>query len=296
MEIPRNSSKVVYLDIYGGGADATPTAVCKVNGEGFPLFVDSETPPAGSDIDQRFFVTVGMQHTQNDGTIQVEWTFEVDAVPVTKRDYFEVFTPYLTLAEVKDIYEDASTSEAQAAEAAVRHIINAHTGQDFGSFVGTKKVRGSGSSALQLPVRLITLDNVNANGYFSLADDGWTLRQVQWGVPSVKADYYGLHMHRNGVIHNPNMVKLGEFLEPFEYEVTGTWGWEFVPQAVKEAAKLLIADYADPDSEYRDRYLTSMTAADWRIQFHSGAFQKTGNVRADQLLNQYVLKSGWAVV
>jgi hypothetical protein len=148
-----------------------------------------------------------------------------------------------------------------------------------------------------LPSRLINLEDVaNANGYFTVSDDGWTLRTLTWGVPPVKADYYGLHMHVGGVIHNPNNVKIGSWSDGYEYEVTGTWGWEFVPQPVKEAARLLAADYADPDSEYRDRYLTSMTAADWRIQFHSGAFQKTGNVRADQLLSQYVLKSGWAVV
>ena len=65
---------------------------------------------------------------------------------------------------------------------------------------------------------------------------------------------------------------------------------------VKEAAKLLVNDYACAEQTYRDRYLTSMTAADWRIQFHSGAFLKTGNVRADQLLRDFVLKGGWAVI
>jgi len=295
MEIRRNSSKTVYLDIYGDTADDTPTAEVKVNGSTTVLDVESEPAPAG--VTQRWFVNIGMAHTQSDGILLVEWAFEIDGQPVAKQDYFEVITPYLTISEVKAVVPNISTEDAQSIEASVRHIINAHTGQEFGLFVGAKTVRGTGTRALQLPVRLLTLDSVdNVNGYFTVSDDGWTLRGLPWGVPPVKADYYGLHMHVGGVIHNPNMVKISDWSDGWEYSVSGRWGWEYVPAPVKEAAKLLVADYVDPDSEYRDRYLTSMTAADWRIQFHSGAFAKTGNVRADQLLNQYVLKSGWAVV
>jgi hypothetical protein len=39
-----------------------------------------------------------------------------------------------------------------------------------------------------------------------------------------------------------------------------------------------------------------MTAADWRIQFYSGAYLRTGNVRADQLLADYVVTRGWGVI
>lgn len=295
MEVARNSSKVIYLDIYGDTADVEPTATITINGVTNTLPVDSETPPAG--VTARYYTTVNMAHTQSDGIILVEWTFSIDGTEAKKKDYLEVFTPYLTIGELKEINPAFTTAEAQRAEAATRHVINAHTGQDFGLYVGIKKVRGTGDSAVQLPARLIEFDDVpNVNGTFVVSNNGWVLKGLPWGVPPVKADYYGLHMHVGGVIHNPNMVKLNDWTDGWEYDVSGTWGWEFVPQPVKEAARLLVEDYSDPDSEYRDRYLTSMTAADWRIQFHSGAFRKTGNVRADQLLAKYVLKSGWAVV
>jgi hypothetical protein len=81
-----------------------------------------------------------------------------------------------------------------------------------------------------------------------------------------------------------------------QYNISGQWGWNSVPAAVQEAAALLAHDYACADVLYRDRYLTSMTAADWRIQFNAGAFSDTGNVRANQLLEEYVIKNNWVAI
>ncbi len=245
-------------------------------------------------------VSVQLPYLQNDEEFTVDWTFVLDNQNYTETDYYEVITPVLNTREIKKIHPVATDEEIIRIEAAVRHIIQAHTGQNFGKFVGVKSVRGDNNRALFLPDRLIELKSVNGStsvkSYFSVDDDGFVLRHFPWGVPPVKADYHGLHQHVGGVIHNPNNVNMGVFYKSMVYEIEGEWGWDFVPAAVKEAAKLLVNDYACAEQSYRDRYLTSMTAADWRIQYHSGAFRETGNVRADQLLNDYVLKRGWAVI
>lgn len=302
MEIRRNSSRTVYLDIYGDNADATPTAEIKVNGTTTPALVESETAPTG--VTERWFVNIGMAHTQSDGPLTLSWAFEIDGQPVAKNDYFTVVTPYLTISEVKRIVPLASTEDAQRLESSVRHIINAHCGQSFGLYEGDYTVRGNGNR-LNLPARLISLTSVNGfasqpedpiSNYYSIEGGGWALSYLPWGVPPVKADYYGLHMHVGGVIHNPNMVKIGDFNKNRVYTITGKWGYEGIPEPVQEAARLLVDNYSSTDSEYRDRYLTSMTAADWRIQFNASAFVKTGNVRADQLLAPFVLKAPWVVI
>lgn len=298
-EIHKNTSQHVYLDVYGGTVDETPTAeVVNANSDVRQLVVTQETAPTG--VDERYSVILNMADTQNEGELTVSWNFEMDGVPVTKKDYFEIVTPILTFREIREIHPNATDDEVTRIESAVRHIIQAHTGQTFGQFTGVKEVRGNDSRALALPARLQSLIDVNgyegSPTYFAIDADGYVLKHYSWGVPPVKADYYGLHQHTNGVIHNPNHVKMGQFYTTNYYAVNGVWGWNGVPIQVKEAAKLLVNDYACGDIQYRDRYLTSMTAADWRIQFHSGAFLKTGNVRADQLLNEYVLKRGWAVI
>lgn len=245
-------------------------------------------------------VEVQLPYLQNEGKVIVDWTFLLDNENYTERTHYDVVTPLLTSREVRAIHPQATDDEVTKIEQAVRYIIQALTGQVFGKFVGTLEVRGQDDRALLLPARLTALKSVNGvsnvEPYFSVDDDGWTLRHYPWGVPPIKADYYGLHQHPGGVIHNPNGVNLGVFWKNSVYEIEGTWGYLEVPQAVKEAAKLLVNDYACGEQAYRDRYLTSMTAADWRIQYHSGAFRETGNVRADQLLNEFVLKRGWAVI
>lgn len=298
-EIYKNTSQYVYLDIYGGQADSTPVAeIVLSDGSSRTPTVIADTPPTG--IDDRFYIVLNMADTQNEVDIKVNWSFAMDSVEVNKTDYYSVVTPILTFGEIREIHPNATDEEVIKIELAVRHIIQALTGQVFGNFIGIKDVRGNNANALSLPQKLISLTdvdgNTNAPNYFTIVGDGFYLKHFSWGVPPVKADYHGLHQHVGGVIHNPYHVNVKEFASSIVYKINGSWGWETVPARVKEAAKLLVNDYACADANYRDRYLTSMTAADWRIQFSSGAFLKTGNVRADQLLSDYVLKRGWAVL
>lgn len=301
MEIYRQRINTIYFeapsetDVVSASlslsADATPYPVT-VSGNGAGTRIRSAQVPYISD----------------EGTLTVEWSwaggvlsptgYESTAVN-TQIDTYEVVSPILTDTEIRVIHPQATDSEVIRIEKAVRHIINSHTGQRFGRFVGEFSVKGNGGSLLQLPGRLLSLtsvDGISPVDRFIVENDGWALRYYPWGVPPVKADAYGLHMHVGGVIHNPNNIKLGTFDAARSYKVAGAWGWDEVPSAVAEAAKLLVNDYACSDAQYRDRYLTSMTAADWRIQFNSGAFNQTGNVRADQLLSDYVLRRGWAVL
>jgi hypothetical protein len=307
MEIYTNSKaseRTVFLDF---PVTATSMNVHVRRDDGLLIHeVNTVTPVmSGSDVEGYSIVLPFhmLQHGQN---LEVEWEISytedtIDAV-TTRTTTVDVVEPILSKSEVRAIDSVLFASDAEYAkiEKAVRHIIQAYTGQEFGLFVGTEKIRGSDSSALFLPRRMISLDGVNGSLFptgYEVDPSGYVLRKVgPWGVPPVKADYFGLHMHTGGVIHDPNNVRYYVWRAKGNYEITGRWGYEEVPAAVKEAAKLLVNDYACADAQYRDRYLTSMTAADWRIQFHSGAFVRTGNVRADQLLSDYVLTRGWGVI
>ena len=328
-EIYKNTSQFVYLDVYGGQADATPTAVFSdSNGNTRPLTVIQDTPPTG--IDERYHVVLSMADTNNEGDIEVYWNFKMDGVEVEKYDHFSVVTPYLTISEIKKIWPEATDEEIIEVESVVRHIINAHTGQSFGYGVKTLTVEGHGETALRLPERLIEItgfstltSNLNPKAVI-IVSDGWYIKKSwasELSTNTSDSEYWGdyrdgvfdnniymdpdgngqppflgpLGSRPGGVIVAPGTGRATPWLNDYPFKITGKWGYKTIPAPVKEAAKLLANDYACSEIMYRDRYLESIKSADWRLQFSSRAWEYTGNVRADQLLSEFVLLD-WAVI
>lgn len=249
---------------------------------------------------------------QSDHEFEVRWVFNYQENGQTY-EYDNttsvcVVTPILPITEIQKIVGDDFTDEQLSdIEKAVRYIIQAHTGQFFGKYVGKKSITGNGEATLRMPMRLISMTSMNNSTYWkdilSVRGNGWFITNKAMGIPNVKSDYHGLHYEPvtgwsgtfDGVINPPGAIS-NRFLNDVEYVIDGVWGYSRVPAAVEEAAKLLVNDYACGDSIYRDRFITSVTAADWRLEFNSGAYRYTGNVRADQLLADYVLRRGWTVL
>ena len=262
-----------------------------------------------------------LPYFREEGNLSVTWGFVIPGSgSYTDTINYKVVRPYLTIAEVKAIWPEASTADAIAVERAVRHVINAHTGQSFGYATKTLTVEGHGESALRLPERLVeiqTLSTLRAtlNIHRSIiTSDGWYLKKGWTDEVSViesDDEYFGDYYVHNDVDEGePGYVKPGhghiinapgswgratKWRDDYPFKITGKWGYVDVPEPVREAARLLVNDYACSEALYRDRYLESIKAADWRMQFSSRAWEYTGNVRADQLLSEFVLLD-WAVV
>lgn len=273
------------------------------------------TPSTINFVDGRLSFTLPFALVQHDRNLEVRWqfTYTEDSQPYEYQNttYVEVITPILPLSEISAIlYEDSDETpdpqEIADLEKAVRNVIQAHTGQFFGKFVGKISVTGSGEPYLRLPRKLISFTSLNGATHWTnslaIRGSGWFLKsKYVSGPPPVRADWDGwneANAYYSGKVPivAPYSKTAVNFAENIEYVIDGVWGWNYVPAQVAEAAKLLVNDYACADSNYRDRFLTSMTAADWRIQFHEGAFSNTGNVRANQLLAEYVLHRGWVVI
>lgn len=253
---------------------------------------------------------VRLPYQPEEAVIELTWNFTIPGSGThTKVETYRVITPLLTLREVREIVGFSGTTmseeELKNLEATVRYTVQAHTGQTFGKYTGTKTVYATKRGVLPLPERLMRLDKIegilNPIGY-KIDEDGYVLKDWAYGVPPIRQDAFGTHhtgYPEHSVIYDsgaPIMAPGVGNSDKFPIQVTGVWGWEHVPGPVKDAARLLVNDYACDDSLYRDRYIEAMTAADWRIQFNERAYLETGNVRADQLLSDYVTKRGWAVL
>lgn len=306
MNIYANSAdREVYLEI-----PVTPLAgtldVEIVKGEEVVHTVNTVTVSE----DSRLTFTVPFSLTRTDADYEVHWRFEYleDAQPYEYNEFvpLSVVTPILPFSEITRILGDEfDDDEAAQVEQAVRYVIQAHTGQFFGKYVGKISVTGSGEPFLRLPRKLISFSSLNGNTHYTstlaLRGSGWYLKSKTIAAPPpVRADWNGWNEATAYSGHSPIIAPYSKatinFNSDVEYEIDGIWGWNSVPAGVQEAAKLLVNDYACSDSQYRDRFLSSITAADWRLQFHDGAFSNTGNARANQLLAEYILQRGWTVV
>lgn len=295
-EIYTHTSQLVYLDIYGGSADALPTATLQ---DGVThLTVTQDAPLPDENIQDRYHVVLNMAQTQNEGDLAITWNFTMSGAPVSKTDRLEVVSPILSEGTIYKIHPNATQDEVLNVEKAVRHIINAYCGQTFGYFEGVKTVYGRGSKLLYLPTHLLELTSVNGvtdPTTLVLSKNGWELHFYPWGLPHGYG-VTGVYMTK-GVVHDARLWFEGCWEDGISYDISGKWGYLGTPAPVAEAAKLLVNDYACSDNQYRDRFLLSMTAADWRLEFFEGAFTNTGNVRANQLLDEYVIKNNpWVAI
>jgi hypothetical protein len=298
------TDRKVYLDVPIVPIDGTlEVTVCKDSTQVF------EVQQVVAENDGRLSFVMPFSLVQSDNTYDVHWRFQyLENAQTYEYDSWtteDIVTPILPLRDIKSILddEDVTDEEVYNIERAVRNIIQSHTGQFFGRYVGVLKVTGVGDSNLRLPRRLISMNSINNNANWqnnlSIRGGGWYLKTITYGVPSIRADYYGWHeipSTSSAPIVAPYSKTMQPFVEDVEYSIDGVWGWNTIPQKVSEAARLLVNDYACGDSLYRDRFIRSVSTADWTLNFHDGAFRNTGNVRADQLLSEYVLRRGWTVI
>lgn len=235
-------------------------------------------------------------YVTKDDEIDVKFNFSVNFTTSSVTEHVSIVTPIIS----REAAELIATGKFAQYEPIVRHIIQSYTGQRFGLWEATYPVYGESGGQLLLPDRLISQSGVSYDGTaydptgFIIKGGGWYLaRKTNVPLSIKEAPPEDDLINFTGVIYSPNYYR--SFGENTVYSIAGIWGYEYVPQNVQEAAKMLFNDYVCNDAIYRDRYLKSIRSADWRLEFNSGAWAGTGNVKADQLLSDYK-RSGMMVI
>jgi len=292
MEIYRNDTANVDLKVPVTAVNGTFEVTAY---EGDTLLY---TFPTVSQIAGGYRVVLPFSLVQVDKTIQIRWEFDYVENTVTKtykaETVVDIVTPYVTLDEIKAAIPEAATSsdtELTRLERRMRGVVDNYTGQSFGRYEGTRQVIGSGDYELKTQDRLVRLDNITghnivyseenvaSHGVYTVRGGGWF---VGFSNPTPSGDYVF-----NNVIRDPDSVYQRGFRDDYVYNVSGIWGWEDVPAQVKEAMLILCEDELCPQSEYRDRYLKSISGDGWRYEYVPNAYYGTGSVIADQILSPF---------
>lgn len=277
-EIYRHSTgKGVTLGITG--VSGTPTARV-IRGT---TSVNATVAAQGSD----WKAAVPYSITNLDGDFTVEWTYIVEGNTYVKNFTHTVVSPLVPNAADPEL------------EAAVRYFIEAYTNNFFGCLTGTFNVQGTGHVALELPKRLVSLTDVTVNDQvyesagFVITGDGWLVERapgISLTIKDAPPDEY-VPVYSNNLIVPPYSPYNTMFKDNVSFAIKGVWGYENVPNDVLTAADLLYNDYACADAAYRNRFINSMRAGNWRFDLRDDAFAGTGNLTADRLLDKYRIDS-----
>ena len=254
-------------------------------------------------------IIIPLQYCRRNRKFKIIWDYEVNGQEGSHSYYTDVVTPYANLA---DVWEDLNLGtdpsdanyktyhEVQMAEKYARKLIEAFTAQSFYLYDETQIVYGSGADILPLPFKIAEIHELYENDV--LLFDGINNINNWIYSPIISESKFGIRINRQELMDNtvytanglvPPTISEGgyggAFRKDSRYTVQGRFGWSSVPDNVEEACIILIQQFFEKDTAWRNKYVKNVSAFDWRFEYMEDAHRGTGNLYADQLLLPYVI-------
>lgn len=253
-------------------------------------------------------VVIPFNYVRRNRKFKIVWSYEIDGNEASHIYYTDVVTPYANLA---DVWEDLNLGtdssdpnyktyhEVQMAEKYARKLIEGFTAQFFYLYDDTQIVYGYGSDILPLPFRIHELHELYENDVL-LVDNVNEVNNWLYN-PIISESRFGIRVSRQDLVDNTiytanglvpptiNDGYYGAFKKDYRYAVQGRFGWPSVPDNVEEACIILIQQFFEKDTAWRNKYVKNISAFDWQFEFMEDAHRGTGNLYADQLLLPYVI-------
>jgi len=258
-------------------------------------------------------VSIPYVFTNRNKTLRLKWQYTVGGTSVIRYDEVSVVTPYVDFNHVQDLGFSVdpadpgyrSYKELLRAERYARKQIEKFTGQKFYLYDDLYLVKGYDSDTLPLPAKLYELHELYSNDILLLDN----LNEIDnWGYEVQLAESgFGIRINRAAMLDNTvytanGMVpptindSYGAFQSGVSYKVQGRFGWEKVPDNVELAAIELMKDFFSKDTAWRNKYIKSISTFDWDFEYFGESYSGTGNLYADNLLEDYVMTSKVAII
>lgn len=304
-----NTTETLALYVYDGGnrvsADSTP-GVTAVDEDGNSVQTTAVNVVAHVDGYDYYTVRLDPSEVTTTKEVLVTWTYTYSGNTYTRVEVVNVLRPYFEPPDLWNRYpqydatgaEPLTYDQIQNVERQARYIIDTYCNQKFQDFgLKTKKVRGTGTNALQLPDHIYYLESLTSDSLVLFERDGQgavTTEIAEWNV-----DEPYLITKKGSDVPTVTYRDKDPFTEVVDrtqslfrsnrlYSVEAKYGWERLPQEVSEAALLLAYEKLQHEDRYREKNITVIRSADYRMEFGGDHHTTTGNVTADMLLSDYV--------
>lgn len=302
-QIHNGTNQTLALDIYKNGY------LSNADGSVFVTITDADTsasvtsgsafnaPPNG-----RYTFDLYPNFTALNRVLKVKWDYVINSASTFQTQYVQIVTPYALVSDIVDYYNIGprpsdlnyhSEHDITTAEQIARLMVENYTGQKFGTRYDFQEQFGSGSDALELTERMLTIDKVYENSQLVIDYTngynvfGYDVELTPTGKAiRIKIDNaYGDVRYDNQV--DPTILYYGSFRNHTRYKVVGQFGYNYVPQDIKLCTMLLCGDLLSNDAAWRTKYLNKINLAEVSFELAKGAFNGTGNVIVDSILDSY---------
>lgn len=245
---------------------------------------------------------IGPSITSLNKIVRADWSYSINSASVTQSTFHEILTPYATISDIIDYYNFGTQpsdlnyrpfEEIKNAERLARTVIDGYTGQKFGKRSGWQEVFGNGSDACFLTEPMLSIEKMYENDILvydktsspSVNQFGFEIMLTQTSK-TVRIVNAGWDVRYDNNI-DPSILYYGRFRNNSRYKFDGVIGWNYVPSNVKLATVLLAGDYLANDAAWRIRYLNEISMSEVSFKMTAGAFNGTGNLLVDNMLDMY---------
>ncbi|NDB81484.1 MAG: hypothetical protein EB127_01855 [Alphaproteobacteria bacterium] len=241
-------------------------------------------------------------YTGTDTTLRITWNYSINSLSQSQEQFISIVTPYATVSDIISFNNYGARpqdpnykSEEQIvyAEQIARMQINNYTSLNFGKRYDSQEIFAIGSDAVELTERMISVDKVYGNGVliidytvnpiYNLA--GWDVEITPTGK-AIRIINNGWDVRYDNQV-DPTVLYYGTFRRNERYKFTGYIGYEYVPQDIKLCTMILAGDLLSQDAAWRNKYLTQIRLSETQFTLGKGAFNGTGNVIVDSILDSY---------
>lgn len=305
--IQKGSQEKIYLEVFNNGilgqADSLPTiSIYDADNDASPIAGYSNIAVTDENPSGIYSYVLNPALTQNNIVLEVRWVYTQNGHEVTQTEFYEIETPYSTSAQVIDFFGFGSVpsdlnyydpKDIVNAEKLARTIINGYTGIKFYTYYGDQEQFGLGADAIELVEKIISIDQVYENDILIIDNTqdpvyntfGFQVEVSPTGKQA-RIVYPGWDLRYDNQM-DPTVLYYGRFRDGSRYKFVGQMGYKYIPEDIKLASMLLIQDILSNDYNWRNKYLQKVDLSEISFEMAKGAFNGTGNVAVDNILDQY---------
>lgn len=309
-ELAQPDDGIVEVDIYDTTND--PAVSPPIN-PGVRLTTISATPSETDSGTFRVILPLDLLRRQRE--FRLVWRYDINGEHVYSESHIEVIKPYCDLVEAMaylGLGTDPSDPnwrsfyELQNAETYARKTIENFTNQSFMLYDDVQVAWGGGTNVLPLPFKISQIHEIYADDYL-LIDNINNINN--WGYEALISESgFGVRINTSTSFDNTVYIANGQlpptvndisysgaFKKDVRYRIQGKFGWDEVPENVEEACMILMGDYFNRETIWRNKYVKRISSYDMQLEFSEDAQRGTGNAYVDQLLLPYVI-NGMVVI